>query len=206
MKTPKLFKCVFVLSLIALADQSFGQGFYTPTRINTPYGPATIQTYHHMPMRYYHGPNGESMKHQFTIVLKNDSVFAAKTIVKANETTYFVQIKNGKEKTRLLPNQTKEIFWMDPAKGKMSGVASDTCWLFTMVKGKINLYSPIPEYLAEPVAFSDSEDGRIIKLDSDRLLEYIGYTDTKLVNMITRKDYHKAVARYNKKFEKDAKK
>lgn len=83
------------------------------------------------------------------------------------------------------------------------GMATDSCWLFKAIKGKINLYSFVSElgnsYLFDPstIAAVQYGTGAIEKFEPDALKAFIG-NDEKAMKYFDKKNYFDAVKRYNK--------
>jgi hypothetical protein len=83
------------------------------------------------------------------------------------------------------------------------GMATDSCWLFKAIKGKINLYSFVSElgnsYLFDPstIAAVQYGTGAIEKFEPDAFKAFIG-NDEKAMKYFDKKNYFDAVKRYNK--------
>jgi hypothetical protein len=83
------------------------------------------------------------------------------------------------------------------------GMATDSCWLFHAINGKINLYSFVSElgnsYLFDPSTIAAVQYGTcaIGKFDPDALKAFIG-NDEKAMKYFDKKEYFDAVKRYNK--------
>ncbi|MGZ3926110.1 MAG: hypothetical protein ACXVJG_04075, partial [Mucilaginibacter sp.] len=83
----------------------------------------------------------------------------------------------------------------------LTGIATDSCWLFKVVTGKINAYS----YLSEIdmvdgftlVGFQTGDNPNIQKLTPEAL-EPIIKNDEKAYKAFLKKDYYKAIEKFNK--------
>lgn len=69
----KIHLLAFLFGLAGLRVQA--QWVPVAPPINTPFGPATINTMRYQPMTHFYQNSQFSRKHHFTIILKNDSVF-----------------------------------------------------------------------------------------------------------------------------------
>jgi hypothetical protein len=91
------------------------------------------------------------------------------------------------------------------------GKASDSCWVFKVINGPISAYSSLSElsgdYLFKPFAIVAIQlnDGPIIKYNEDNLKQMVGQ-DLAALEDIQKKNYYKAIKKYNKDIEKAAKK
>ncbi|MDB4920796.1 hypothetical protein [Mucilaginibacter sp.] len=94
------------------------------------------------------------------------------------------------------PDDSAKQVWFD-------GMATDSCWLFHAIKGKINLYSFVSEfgnsYLFDPSTIAAVQYGTSVmgKFEPDALKAFIG-NDEKAMKYFDKKDYFDAVKRYNK--------
>jgi hypothetical protein len=105
---------------------------------------------------------------------------------------------------RIYSDQTSRILrqtsdWTDTVV-TIKGIATDSCWLFKVVQGKINAYSYLSEtenlstfYIS---AFQEG-NGPVQKLTPEAL-EPIIKTDEKAYAAFKKKDYLSAIKKYNK--------
>lgn len=80
---------------------------------------------------------------------------------------------------------------------RMEGIPADSCWLFKIVKGPINAYSPFAEKDAHLIAIQ-KEGGPIVPLNKENLFELVGTTDPKINKLIEKEDFQKAITTFNK--------
>lgn len=89
------------------------------------------------------------------------------------------------------------------------GVATDSCWMFKVMGGSINVYSRYFkdfEYdFHNSVIAIQLNDGPIVKYSTDALKQMVGQNADALA-YIEQKNYYKAVKKYNHDAEKAAKK
>jgi hypothetical protein len=173
---------------------------YMPARtINTPYGAARLPAMGSpAPMQFYNYNYGSySVRHSFTIVLKNDSTISAWTKIELKEDKHQITVKNGKTKRVFIPSDTKSIYRTTYAGEKLTGIPADTCWLFMSKAGKINAYSVIAEPgLSYISAIQFGDDGPILPFNKQNLLEMVEDNE-KAVQYIEKKELINAIKAYN---------
>lgn len=204
---------VAVVLVLVGSCELFAQGMFIPTttRINTPYGPMNMPSHQfvHTPWMYSGGTAGPySSAYEFNVVMKNDSTFKVKTKIQWMDSVDYIEVKKGKEKIKIKVTDTRQIWRRGLQTGRqIIGVATDTCWLFPTVRGAINCYS----FLAEPdqinytTAIQYGDDGKIIPLTKDNLLEITGTSDKKIMKQVKKKNLPAAVKIFNKKMAVPAK-
>jgi len=104
-----------------------------------------------------------------------------------------------RRKLKVYPTETVKVSRKD-VNTTIVGMPTDSCWLFKVVTGKVNLYSQLSqtkslnnEYIK---AYQVGDSGPILKLDSAALADIVR-NDAKAYKMVTRSDYYKAVLKYN---------
>jgi hypothetical protein len=207
MRPYKHILCLLILAAFSLiSDDLFAQGMHIPTttRINTPYGPMNLPSQQYVRMPYmYHGNSGPySAKYEFNVVMKNDSTFTVKTKIQWQDSVDYIEVKKGKEKIKIKVSETKQIWRRGLQTGRqITGIATDTCWLFPTIKGAINCYS----FLAEPdqieytTAIQYGDDGEIVPLTKDNLLEITGQNDKAIMRQVKKTNLPSAVKIFNRK-------
>lgn len=136
-------------------------------------------------------------------VLKKDStglLIRSKLYRDGNGGYYLLAQEKGKPDQKIYANQTIKITYDDRATEKhVEAIATDTCWLFKVLTGKISLYSyfPEPDYLTNEVlaAFQDG-DNPIQPMDPEKL-KLVMHGNTKALEALNKNDYLKAVKKYN---------
>jgi hypothetical protein len=203
---------VTLLSGLFTINQCFAQGMYIPVRstIHTPYGNHTITTPHYQHMPWMYGNGGAAGPYtpvyEFTVVLKNDSTFKVKgQIMYRDSSVHYLALK-GKEKKKIYVSETKQI-WRKGQTGQLyTGVATDTCWLFQVVKGAINGYTFVSDpNNAQYTTAIQKGDSKIVPLTSENLLSFTGTDDAAIVKLVKAKKLAAALKAYNKKEMQKAK-
>ncbi|MBB6111128.1 hypothetical protein SAMN05421821_110147 [Mucilaginibacter lappiensis] len=90
------------------------------------------------------------------------------------------------------------------------GMAKDSCWMFKAISGFINAYSMLSQtdnsnFDAFTLVAIQKGDGPVIKLTADNLKLMVGQ-DVYALENIQKKNYYKAIKKYNRNAEKAAKK
>ncbi|EHQ28168.1 hypothetical protein [Mucilaginibacter paludis] len=163
-----------------------------------------------MNQRWYFGMNYMvNKKYKFKVMMKDSSVKEVKSKIYADTTTHKSYLMyTDKALPDTDPNRYKEIrIYCDKTLNiSRSGggatytvMATDSCWLFKVIWGKVNAYSNLSEtddidsyYLRAFQVFG----GSIQKLDSASLAPVIK-ENPKAVKALKKKDYYKAILQYN---------
>jgi len=98
------------------------------------------------------------------------------------------------------------------------GIPNDSCWMFKVISGPLNVYAKSFNYLIpvddfgneneldpQSVIAIQSGDGPIVKYTSDNLKQIVSQ-DTEALSSVEKKKYYKAVKKYNRHAEKAEKK
>ncbi|MFM8913952.1 MAG: hypothetical protein ACKOE6_13720, partial [Flammeovirgaceae bacterium] len=198
-KEQLLFFVIFFYSSASLAQMMVPMN----NTIRTPYGNATYPTWLPGPRMYYGGTATPSYKYPFTIVFntEKDSTLLVKAKIDASEKNHVIRIKVNKQKVVIKPTDTREIYRIAGNGEKITGIPTDSCWLFLAVKGKINAYS----YLAEKglgswgsiIAVQKGEGQPILPLNKDNLEEMVA-DNAEALKFAKKKKLEKAITIYNK--------
>lgn len=153
--------------------------------------------------------------YDFKVYLKDGTVKQVKSEIypdTAAHSNYLLLVdksfsrKDPKREQKIYANQTLKITRMasiSPSENakpvEIAGNATDSCWLFQVVHGKISAYS----YLSETVYVQDftviafqPENGKILSLTPE-LLEPLIKTDEKAYRKFMRKKYYAAILKFN---------
>jgi hypothetical protein len=171
------------------------------TKINTPYGPASITTYTYTHQPFYPGGGiPVKTKYALTAILKDSTTLESYTSIDFDEKQGSIVFKNKKEKSTVTPNQTIELFRTNSEGRKYIGIPADSCWLFLCTKGKINTYSNLPELNIKFAIAVQKGDGLILPITKQNLIEMVG-DHKKALALIEKKQYIKAVKAFNSNFQ-----
>lgn len=161
----------------------------------------------------------ENNKYKFTVTLKDGSTREVSSKIYTDTILHssyllFVNKKiprgNSAREERIYPTKTLKIsrVYQDfnhPEKTEvLEGRATDSCWLFKAITGKITAYSFLSErfnlntYYLSAFQF---ENGEIQRLDPAKLKAIIA-DNNKAMKAFNKKDYYTAIIRYNKSASK----
>ncbi len=169
------------------------------TTMRTPYGNVPYTYYVPGPRyNYNYGQGNPSVKYKFTIELKNDSSITTRTRINLDKKEDFLIVKNKKEKREIRPAETKSIYRINYEGRKLIGIPADTCWLFNVKSGKINMYSFLSEEedLSFVIAIQSGSDP-IVPMNKETLTAIMG-EDEDLMKLIEKKKFIKAIQKYNR--------
>jgi hypothetical protein len=140
-------------------------------------------------------------KHEFTIVLSNDSTIEGKCRIDANSNRHVLKCKiNGSELT-ILPSETKTISHDDDEERTMTGRPMDSCWAFLISRGKIRTYSITAEPDQPTIGYIQKGDfSTIIPLTQENLEQMVSDNE-KALDLARKGRLLRAINIYNK--EKD---
>jgi hypothetical protein len=190
------------LVLTMLALHASAQFVPVTQTIQTPYGNVNQTYYIGAPRIYYYNGNA-SVKHNFIVELLNDSVFTTHTWIRSGDDHKdFLKVKINKENKIIKPVDTKSIWRKASGGRKLVGIPADSCWLFKVATGKINLYSFLAEEDIKAVVAMQVGDGAIVKISKETLLPIIGNITT-LRKLVEKGEFVRAIERYNDDYYKD---
>jgi hypothetical protein len=182
------------LFLVLLVVSSSAQ-YSTPMTIKTPYGNRTIWTPSttRFPTNYNQG--FVNRKHNFTIVLLNDSSFEVKAKINIEEDINSIKWGKGEEQHTIVPSETKEIY-RTGINGKIRGIPRDSCWLFMIKPGKISTYSISSEMDNPLINYIQKGDGEILPLLAMNVEDMVSDNE-KALALVKKGKLLKAIEKYN---------
>lgn len=180
-----------------------------PTFVSTPYGNIPIPTYYHMPIAYFSlGSKSSAIntKDYYMIKLKNDSTIKVYAEIDFSDSIHALVIKEKRKIVRkIAPSETKYIVALGENNLRIAGNPNDSCWTFKQLEDSVSLYSVVPKIGTEyAIFFSKPESTELIILNEANLLTLVG-NDEKLIELITHKNYVKAVKKYNSMLKQQTK-
>jgi hypothetical protein len=189
----KLIACILFSVLFAISSKA---QFSTPTTIKTPYGNRTIWT----PgpgMRFPNYNQGfVNRKHNFTIVLLNDSSFEVKAKINIEDSVNSIKWGKSEEQHTIVPSETKEIY-RTGVNGKIRGIPKDSCWLFLIKPAKISTYSISSEMDNPLINFiQKGDDGEILPLLAINVEDMVSDNE-KALALAKKGKLLKAIQKYN---------
>ncbi len=189
-----MMKTIQILAFVVLSRGLFAQYIYVPETISTPYGNVTTQRAVYMPMNY----GTTNPKFDFTVVLKSDSVINLKSRIESDEKKMYVIHKEKKEKRKIFPNDTREIYGYSSLYGRIKGTPADSCWLFKAYTGAINSYLSLPmkDYNLV-IAIQKGDGGEIVQLNKKNVEAITGREDPKIAKWLDKNKLIRILMYYN---------
>lgn len=141
--------------------------------------------------------NLKNIKYNFTVVMRDNSVKQVHSKIYADSIrnqSYLIDDSQQK----IYCAQTKRISRINGSDA-LTGIATDSCWLFKVVSGQLNAYSQLSEtaginsFYIMDIQVGDGEIQRF----TPELLESIINGDPKSKKAFVKKDYYKAIEKYN---------
>ncbi len=146
-----------------------------------------------------------SLMYSDTVLHKNYILFVDKTIPKSDSAHRDQKIYS--DETRYISTITDY-----EANTETFGVPTDSCWMFKVISGPINLYAKSLDYLIPTDDGNSRElnlyaivgiqlnDGPIVALTDDSLKQMVG-PDAAALKSVEKKNYYSALKKYNRHFE-----
>ena len=164
--------------------------------IRTPYGNVK-HTYYTGTTMHNYGYNGYSpQKLEYEVVFLNDSLVTTKAkLIVGDSAISYLKIKTKSGELRITPRQTKNLKCLEDVE-PLTSVTTDSCWLFHVVKGRINAYSPYPTATFGFIAIQRGGGGPILPLTKENLLPMVA-TNERALKLAEKNKLQKAVDVYN---------
>ncbi|WP_158825548.1 hypothetical protein [Mucilaginibacter lacusdianchii] len=147
--------------------------------------------------------------YEFSVMMRDSSIKTFKSKIYTNvelHRTYLIYQNDSLSKTdpsreqKIYPEQTLEANRVDGSYGTIVGVPTDSCWLFRVIRGKINAYAKLPEkksLKAESICAFQSGKTAILKLTATELGRFV-MDDEEAYTALKKKNYLAAIQAYNK--------
>lgn len=138
--------------------------------------------------------NLKNGKYNFTVIMKDNSTRQVHSKIYADSLRNRGYVVDAETQQKIYANQTKRI-----NREGVIGIATDSCWLFKVVSGQLNAYSQLSEttginsFYITAIQVGDGE----IQSFTPELLESIINADPKAKKAFLKKDYYKAIEKYN---------
>ena len=162
-----------------------------------------------------------NIKYDFKVTMKDSSVKIVSSKIYVDtlkHKSYLIYVNKALKRSD--PNREQKIYADETVrisrddvddyivKGTVNGFATDSCWLFKVVQGKINAYS----FLSETSNIDETylrafqiDAGRVMKLDSVSLDPVVKPNENAYKPFLKGK-FYKAITKYNADFKKSEKK
>lgn len=141
----KRISIILFAVVIICPVKNFAQSINVPRKINTPFGPRTIPNQINAPWMKYNNFNGDvSQKHNFYIVLLNDSTIKVKGVIHIQDFIHHLEYGKLNDKWMVRPFETKQVYRLDGER-RITGIPHESHWLFLIDTGSIKTYSILSE-------------------------------------------------------------
>jgi hypothetical protein len=150
---------------------------------------------------YLFGGNDQvNLKYKFSVVMKDSSVKEVKSKIYADTAKHknYLLLKEKDTETKIYCDQTLSITRSSGIVNYI-GMATDSCWLFRTIRGRVSAYSHVSEIYnitSEYLRAFQVGNGPIQKLDSASLAAVLK-DDPKALKAVTKNDYYKAIVKYD---------
>jgi len=165
-----------------------------------------------MNMTWYNGMQyHQNFQYDYTVTMKDSTVKTVKSKIYADTVkhkSYLVYVDKSKKRSdpdreqKIYADQTAKISRMQINIEKdypVYGIATDSCWLFKVMPGKLSGYSSLSEVLDINESYLTAyqlDNGKVMKLDSAGL-DPIFKTVPKAYELFTKKKLFRAMNKYN---------
>ncbi|MFI5138503.1 MAG: hypothetical protein ACHQIM_11820 [Sphingobacteriales bacterium] len=167
-------------------------------------------------------------EYNFLVMMRDSTKKEIKSAIYTDTTTkkHFIVLVDKKYKKtdtnrykKIYPSQTLNLTCVlkpkndeDGTPGRyLPGKPTDTCWMFKAISGPISAYSYTIENDASRIDTStivgiQFNNGPIVKFNEDNLKQMVGQDDINALEDIAKKNYLRAIKKYNRDIEKATKK
>lgn len=144
-----------------------------------------------------------SLDMELLIRINPDSVVHDETNFHIGEGRHYITLPGRGDQTddqlKIFPSDTQAIYY-EFSGHLITGVPADTCWLFRMVEGRINVYSPYPTEAREFHVAIQQGGGPIVRLNQENLMPMVS-DNLKVMKLVRRGRLHHAIWKYNETHE-----
>jgi hypothetical protein len=142
-------------------------------------------------------PKKGKERNYFNVALKNETVVKAYTRIDTRVVPHSVTILLGGEIKHLTPAETHLVSLLKDDGDEAIGIPTDTCWLFKMAKGALNIYTylPYPDWNMV-VALQKGEHGDIVRITAETLKTMIA-DNPKALQLFNLNKWRLAIEAYN---------
>jgi hypothetical protein len=142
-------------------------------------------------------PKKGKERNYFNVALKNETIVKAYTRIDTRATPHSVTISLGDEIKQLTPAQTHLVSLLKDDGEEAIGIPADTCWLFKMARGTLNIYTylPYPDW-SMVVALQKGDNGDIMRITAETLKSMIA-DNPKALQLFNLNKWRLAIEAYN---------
>lgn len=200
-----MYRFSLAVALLAIAHVSLAQYNSGWTKKN----PVKDDLYMWNPYGYigrYNTLDKTSKKLSYSIVLKDSTKIVASGKIGDHKGNFFLYVDNETMTRSIRPNETLSVTYM-PKKGvPLVGIPTDSCWVFKMIEGPVNLYSVTPQELDQFVIYiQQGNDGAMMKATKGNFRKLLKNDQSIQVDINTNQ-FRSAVKKHNLFIEGENKK
>lgn len=136
-------------------------------------------------------------RNYFNVALRNEKVVKAYTRIDVKTVPHSVTIALGSEVKTLKPSDTHLVSLLKDDGDETIGIPADTCWLFKMAQGALNIYTylPYPDW-SMVVALQKGDNGDIVRITAETLKTMIA-DNPKALQLFNLNKWRLAIEAYN---------
>lgn len=146
---------------------------------------------------------------EYTVIKKDGTGVKVKSMIHTSDDgRHFLAIKDkgnplADSSNRIYASETNTITFFDNSSGKnLTGIATDSCWLFKIISGKLSLYSCYPPalYLSNDQIIAFQINDEVIQNFDPEKLRSVLINNTKAVDFFDKKNKNNNYIRAVQKF------
>jgi len=136
-------------------------------------------------------------RNYFNVALLNETIVKSYTRIDTRSMPHSVTIALGGELRHLTPSQTHLVSLLKDDGSEAIGIPADTCWLFKMAEGALNIYTylPYPDW-SMVVALQKGNDGSIVRITAETLKDMIA-DNPRALQLFNLNKWRLAIEAYN---------
>jgi len=138
--------------------------------------------------------NLKNARYTFILTMKDNSTREVHSKLYADSVNNRSYVMDDQQK--IYCSQTRRISREDGSR-QITGIATDSCWLFKIVSGKINAYSFLSEGAGTYSIAALQTGNSAIQVFDERELEQMINNNPKAMKAFIKRDYLKAIEKYN---------
>jgi hypothetical protein len=147
-----------------------------------------------------------SKKLPYSIVFKDSTKLITIGKIGEHKGNFYLYVDNETVTRSIRPNETLSITYL-PKKGEpMVGMPTDSCWIFKLVEGAVNLYAVTPQPLDQFVIYVESSSDNLFLTATKANFRKLLKNDQGIAVDINTQQFRSAVRRHNKAVESEKKK
>jgi hypothetical protein len=147
-----------------------------------------------------------SKKLSYSIVFKDSTQILTPAKIGEHKGNFFLYVDNETMTRSIRPNETLSITYIPKKGSPLVGVPTDSCWVFKLIEGPVNLYSVTPQPLDQFVIYiQKGNDGPMMKATKGNIRKQLKNDQSVQVDINTNQ-FRSAVTKHNLFIERENKK